>query len=136
MRCNNMQMKPSSFKSFFSTLFVLFVGLLFASALQAWTGPTGTAPSNNVPILINVGTTAQVKNAGLSVNARASYGSDYVQSKVGVGTQSPVVALDVAGALKIGDGGETCTSGLSGALRYNTATQAVQYCNGTVWGSL
>ncbi len=131
-----MQMKPSSFKSFFSTLFVLFVGLLFASALQAWTGPTGTAPSNNVPILINVGTTAQVKNAGLSVNALASYGSDYVQSKVGVGTQSPVVALDVVGAIKIGNGGEACAPGLSGALRYNTATQAVQYCNGTTWGSL
>ena len=117
-------------------MFLLFVGLFFASMLQAWTGPTGVAPNNNVPTLINVGTTAQIKNAGLSVNALASYGSDYVQTKVGVGTQSPVVALDVVGALRVGNGGEACTTVLAGALRYNAATQALEYCNGTTWESL
>jgi hypothetical protein len=129
-----MRTKLFSIRSVFSTLLVLFVGLLFASVLQAWTGPTGTAPSNNVSALINVGTTAQVKNAGLSVNALASYGSDYVQTKLGIGTQSPVVALDVAGAIKVGNGGEACTSALVGALRYTAG--AIQYCNGTAWGSL
>jgi hypothetical protein len=131
-----MKTKSIPFRQLFSTLFVLFVGLLFATVLQAWTGPTATPPGNNVSTLINEGATAQVKNAGLSVNALTSYGSDYVQNKVGVGTQSPVVALDVAGALKIGNGGEACTGALAGAMRYNVGTNIVEYCNGSAWGSL
>ncbi|MDB5187599.1 MAG: hypothetical protein JWO50_119 [Candidatus Kaiserbacteria bacterium] len=46
-------------------LMIFFSG---AAVISAWTGPTGTAPSNNVAAPINVGTIDQVKNAGLSVN--------------------------------------------------------------------
>ena len=77
-------------------------GALIGSALSsmvalAWTGPTGTAPSNNVSAPINVGTTTQVKNGGLSVNALSVFGSGYVQTKLGIGTVSPVVPLQVVG---------------------------------------
>ena len=58
-----------------ATLGVL-VGSLCSSALAlAWTGPTGSPPSNNVSAPINVGTTAQVKNGGLSLNSLAVFGN-------------------------------------------------------------
>lgn len=132
----NMRTKTISLNQLFTLLFILFAGLLVASALQAWTGPTATAPGADIPTLINVGTTDQVKDAGLSVNVFSSYGSDYVQNDVGIGTQNPVVALDVAGALKIGNGGETCVPALAGAMRYDTGTNTIEYCNGGAWGGL
>jgi hypothetical protein len=136
-----MQINMITFKQLFSTLFILFVGLLFATGLQAWTGSPGNPPScpagqPGCDALIDVGIAPQVKDAGLSVNALTSYGSDYVQNRVGVGTTTPVVALDVAGALKVGNGGENCTASLAGGLRYNVSTQRIEYCNGSVWGSL
>ena len=50
------------FGNTFKLLFLLFVGLLAATTLQAWTGPTAAAPGGNVAAPINVGTTDQVKN--------------------------------------------------------------------------
>jgi hypothetical protein len=43
-------------------------------------------------------------------------------------------ALEVAGTLKIGDGGEPCGAGVAGAMRYNGG--AIQFCNGTSWGGM
>lgn len=47
----------------------------FSTIVFAWTDPTGTPPNNNVSAPINVGSTDQVKNAGLSVNALAVFGN-------------------------------------------------------------
>lgn len=53
-----------------------FVGAIFSTAIAfAWTGPTGTAPNSNVSAPVNVGTTDQVKNAGLSLNSLAVFGN-------------------------------------------------------------
>jgi hypothetical protein len=122
-----------SFKQLFSLLLITFCGLLAATALQAWTGPTATAPNGNVAAPINVGTVDQVKNAGLSLNALTVFGSQYVQNKLGVNQVSPVVALDVGGSVKLGNGGETCTSSIAGAIRYLSASSALQYCDGMNW---
>lgn len=124
-----------SFRQLFSLFLLCALGLFFAGMLQAWTGPTGTPPASDAFQPINTGTSAQIKNAGLSVNAFTSFGSDYVQNKVGVGTQLPVVALDVAGAIRIGNGGEACSPSLAGALRYNEISKLIEFCNGTVWGN-
>ncbi len=118
----------------FSFLFLAFIGLLAASALSAWTGPAASAPSGNVAAPINVGTTDQVKNAGLSINALTVFGSAYIQNKVGIATSTPAVALDVNGTVKIGNAGEVCQSVTAGAIRYNSSSAKMEYCNGTVWG--
>lgn len=132
----SMKSRTISFRQLFALLFILFAGLLAAASLQAWTGPSAAAPGADIPTLINIGTTDQVKNAGLSVNAFSSFGSDYIQNKLGVGVAVPVVALDVAGALRIGNGGEACGASLAGALHYNSSSNKIEYCNGTAWAAL
>lgn len=122
-----------TFNKLFGILLILSVGLLAASLLSAWTGPTATAPGGNIAAPINVGTTDQIKNAGLSVNALTVFGSSYIQSKLGIGVVSPVVALDVAGSLKLGNGGELCQAVSEGAMRYNSGSKIMEYCNGVEW---
>ena len=58
-------------------LFTSFIAFAFLApvALSAWTGPTATAPNGNVPAPINVGSSDQVKNAGLGVNYLAVFGN-------------------------------------------------------------
>jgi hypothetical protein len=120
----------------FPVLFGVFIGLFAASVLSAWTGPTGTAPGSNVTAPINAGTVDQVKNAGLSVNAFTVFGSQYIQNKLGIATATPAVALDVNGTIKVGNAGEVCQSVTAGAIRYNSSSNKIQYCNGTVWGPI
>ncbi len=122
-----------SFKQHVGIALVLAACLLFASLLSAWSGPTATAPAGNVPAPINIGTTDQVKDAGLSVNALAVFGSGYVEDDLGVGYASPALTLDVAGTIRLGNGGEVCQAITEGALRYNSSTKKVEYCNGTSW---
>ena len=52
------------------------IGTVFTSMLVlAWSGPT-TAPRNgNIAAPVNVGTTDQVKNAGLGINSLAVLGA-------------------------------------------------------------
>jgi len=47
---------------------------------------------------------------------------------------TPATALDVAGTIKIADGGEACAAGVAGAMRYNTNT--IDFCDGTTWTTL
>ena len=126
-------MIPLPFRQLFSLLFLAFIGLLAATALQAWTGPTATAPAGNVAAPINVGTTDQVKDAGISVNSLAVFGSQYIQDKLGIGRISPVVALDVNGSLRLADGGEVCQAVTAGVLIFNHNTQKLEYCDGVDW---
>lgn len=54
---------------------------------------------------------------------------------VGIGTTSPGAKLEVLGAVKIADGGETCTiAGNGGMLRYSGGN--LQFCNGSAWQTL
>ncbi len=46
-----------------------------ASLVMAWTGPASAPPNGNVSAPINVGTTDQVKNAGLGLNSLAVFGN-------------------------------------------------------------
>ena len=125
-----------SFRQLFSVLFLLFIGLLAATLLQAWTGPIATAPNGNVTAPVNAGTVDQVKNAGLSIKALTVFGSAYIQNKLGIATSAPAVALDVNGTVKIGNAGEVCQSVSEGAIRYNSSSKIVEYCNGSVWGPI
>lgn len=74
------------------------IGTIFASTLViAWTGPTSAPPNGNVAAPINVGTTAQVKNGGLSVNTLAVFGNGTLSGKFGIGSSTPWQKLSVAG---------------------------------------
>ena len=58
---------------------ILIVGLNYANA--AWSGPTATAPDGNTPTPINIGTTSQIKNGGLGLNALSVFGSGLFTGK-------------------------------------------------------
>ena len=52
------------------------VGTIFATFIAlAWTGPTSAPPNGNVAAPINVGTTDQIKNGGLGLDALAVFGN-------------------------------------------------------------
>ena len=54
----------------------LIVGTVFASVIAlAWTGPTSPPPAGNVAAPLNVGTSDQIKNAGLGINSLAVFGN-------------------------------------------------------------
>jgi hypothetical protein len=59
----------------------LSVNYIFA----AWVGPTQAPPGGNTPTPIHVGSTNQVKDGGLSVNALSVFGNEYVQGTIQVG---------------------------------------------------
>lgn len=107
--------------------------ILGASALSAWSGPSANPTSGNIAAPVTVGSTDQVKDAGLSINALAIFGTTYVSTKVGVGRTSPVVATDVNGSIRAGNGGETCNASLGGAIRYNASAHQLEYCNESAW---
>lgn len=48
--------------------------------VSAWTGPTGAPPNSNVYAPVNIGTTAQVKNGGLSLTTLSVYGATLMQA--------------------------------------------------------
>ncbi|MDG0816203.1 tail fiber domain-containing protein [Bdellovibrio svalbardensis] len=52
---------------------------------------------------------------------------------VGIGTSTPSIKLDVAGAVRVGTDATACAAGVAGAIRYNGGN--VEYCNGTSWNA-
>lgn len=63
-------------------------------------------------------------------------GSAWFRGNVGVGVSSAQTALDVAGAIKIAGSAETCGAGKAGAIRYNAASQRMEFCNGSTWSAM
>lgn len=129
-------MSTLSTKQLFVLAFVAFCALLFTSLVYAWTGPTAAPPSNNVDAPINVGTASQIKEGVIGVDGLAVFGTTYIQTKLGINDDTPVVALDVAGTVRLGNGGEVCQAVTEGAVRYNTTSNQIEVCNGTSWGGL
>jgi len=52
---------------------------------------------------------------------------------VGIGITNPQAKLDIAGEIKIGNTGLSCDSSNEGALRYNSITNKIEYCNRNSW---
>ena len=107
--------------------FALSVNYIFA----AWTGPIQAPPGGNTPTPVHIGTTAQVKDGGLGLNALSVFGNGYFQNNVGIGTTSPQAKLDVAGKIKVGDDSVSPTAGV---IRW-TGSDFEGY-DGSAWKSL
>ena len=79
---------------------ILVAALFFVSPLYVsaqWSGPTQAPTGGNTSAPINVGTSAQVKNGGLSVNAFTAWLDSYFAGKVGIGSASSPSELLVIG---------------------------------------
>ena len=68
------------------------------------------------------------------VDLRGSVNLATESGRVGVGTQSPVVKLDVAGGVRIGSE-DTCDATTEGTLRYNSTTKSLELCDGASWSA-
>lgn len=62
---------------------------------------------------------------------------------IGISNTAPKAKLDVVGTISASDliqvgqnSGATCSSAISGSLRYSTTSSTVEYCNSTTWTSL
>lgn len=64
-----------------------------------------------------------------------SAGIAVMGQNVGIGTEQPVVALDVAGAIRVGSQA-ACGPATEGSLRYNTADKNMEFCDGAGWKPL
>ncbi|MGE4351976.1 MAG: hypothetical protein AB7E52_07300 [Bdellovibrionales bacterium] len=53
--------------------------------------------------------------------------------QVGVGTVDPQAKLDVVGAVRIGADNSICTAAKVGAMRYNSSSAQMEFCNGSAW---
>ena len=142
----------SIFKQIAFILAVVILSFLVGYAISlAWTEPTEAPPGNNVSAPVNISTTAQTKQGALQINADftanrmldTSDNSYYIDpantgyaglfsGNVGIGTTSPQTKLDVAGAIKIGSQ-DTCDANTAGAIRYNSAEEKFEGCNGASW---
>lgn len=78
------------------------------------------------------------------VQAGAIDSSVYIASgsKVGINTTSPLANLDISGtisatnAIQIGSSSLSCSTGIPGAIRYNSTSNTLQICLGSTWTSL
>src|SRR3989338_8884398 len=107
--------------------FALSINYIFA----AWTGPIQAPPGGNTPTPVHIGTTNQVKDGGLGLNALSVFGNVYFQDNVGIGIVSPQAKLDVAGKIKVGDDSVSPTAG---TIRWTGSDLEVY--DGSVWKSL
>lgn len=114
-----------SFKQLFGFFFTLAGVLLAWSSVFSWTGPTATPPSGNISAPLNVGTSNQVKDGGLSVNALTVFGNQYVQGNVGIGTTNPTGRLQLAGStvdLRIQDIDTAINGALNSFVRFSDSS--------------
>ena len=107
--------------------FALSINYIFA----AWTGPIQAPPGGNTPTPVHIGTTNQVKDGGLGLNALSVFGNGYFQDNVGIGIVSPQAKLDVAGKIKVGDDSVSPTAG---TIRWSGSD--FEGYDGSAWKSL
>ena len=113
--------------------FALSINYIFA----AWTGPIQAPPGGNTPTPVHIGTTNQVKDGGLGLNALSVFGNGYFQNNVGIGTVSPQAKLDVAGNVNVAGKikvGDDSVSPTAGTIRWTGSDLEVY--DGSAWKSL
>lgn len=79
--------------------FALTAGVQYVLA-QSWAPPTQSPPAGNTYAPLNVGSTGQIKDGGLTLGntpGDLTYGLLVIKGLVGIGTPAPTVKLDVVG---------------------------------------
>ena len=99
---------------------------------------TNATVTNTHGLLISAGAVGAASNSyGLTVNAQtgatANYAAEFLGGSVGIGTTGPAAPLHVNGEAIVGMKALACSSTTAGAIRYNSSTKGIQYCNGTSW---
>jgi hypothetical protein len=97
-----------------SGAFSVALGLQYA---VAWAPPSGNPPNSNTSAPLNVSSTDQVKNGGLSVNALSVFGNQYVQGNLGIGEVSTFGTLDVGKVDSVNEGAEIRLRSASGSYK-------------------
>jgi len=95
-------MNPTTFFSKLVVYAVILIAALSVNYIQAdWSAPPNDPPTGNVDAPVNIGTTDQVKDAGLTVNALAVFGAQYIQDSLSIGSEtvSSDLLLDVEGKI-------------------------------------
>ena len=121
------------------TVKIIILALILTTGISyvfAWTGPIQGPPNGNTPAPINVGTTNQVKNAGLGINALSVFGDGYLSGDFGIGTSSPFAKLDVVGGIKFGYDSDDCDGSKAGTTRYNFSEARLELCDGSEWSNI
>lgn len=54
-------------------------------------------------------------------------------TRYGIGTASPAAALDVNGEIRTTGNTLNCTAATTGAIRYNSITPRIEFCDGAAW---
>lgn len=117
---------------------VFLLALVFSlggTIAAAWTGPTGSPPSNNVAAPINGGSASQVKNGNLGVNGLAVFGNTLLQgsSYLNFGTTAGFTGYgfrDNGGTMQYANsGGAWTTFNSSGGLQTGSTTNS-SFING------
>ena len=57
----------------------------------------------------------------------------YNTRNVGVGTNNPVITMDLGGALRVGEETNTCDADRRGAVRMNPGNTKLSLCDGSTW---
>ena len=125
-----------------SLIAAFIIGTIFASFIVfAWTGPTAAPPSSNVSAPLNVGTTDQVKNAGLGINSLAVFGNAIlsgVSRYLNFGTIAGSTGYglrDNAGTLQFKNSGGSWAAfatTTSGSSQWTTSGSSIYYNAGNV----
>lgn len=92
------------------------------------------SPSNNNydggPLYVVGGTKT---GTGTDGNVVLGHNGSTAVGNVAVGSTTAAAKLDVAGEVKIGNTALSCSMSTRGAIRYNTGTNVLEFCNGTGW---
>lgn len=99
--------------------------LVPGSALRLYGSSTGNALSKAIEISSGF-------NSGYAIFANTN-GKSYFKGNIGIGTLTPVTALDVSGGVRISMESVSCAVSYAGTLRYNSGN--VEFCNGTTWSA-
>ena len=119
-------------RRFISQIALVVGAVVFSAALQTqavFTPPSTTPPNADAYAPLTTSPTMQAKVGGLILNsANAANGLLVRNGRVGIGTLSPSVKLDVVGEVKVGNSGTSCTSTKVGSIRYDPGSDVLQYC--------